>query len=171
MSDLIATGIFTLAGAAIGAVGTQISRIIRDTSKSRARKQKAEQKRRDAAAAARRPLYTQFLKELQTAAETVNWILQADAPSPRAISQFARNTLRQQLAEVFASAVAVQIDGSPGALDVATKVLTDVAPLESIARLGEPVPNESLNRASSTLRTAEAAMIELSRKDFGAEAG
>lgn len=80
------TGIFTLAGAAIGAVGTQISRIIRGTSKSRARKQKAEQKRRDAAAAARRPLYTQFLKELQTAAETVNWFLQADAPSPRAIS-------------------------------------------------------------------------------------
>lgn len=73
--------------------------------------------------------------------------------------------------KVFASAVAVQIDGSPGALDVATKVLADVAPLESIVRLGEPVPNESLNRASSTLRTAKAAMIELSRKDFGAEAG
>jgi hypothetical protein len=174
MTD-ISTGLFTLGGAAIGAIGTQISGIIRTSSKSRARKQRAAQLQRDSQSDWMRDLYTDFIKNLRAAntvvrsARTTVRPMQASA-TLRAATADGRANLRKGLAGVRDSATQVQIDGSEEALKIATNVLNGIDQLEQLVAEESMIGMGELDRVTELLTKAETDMINLSRKDFGAEA-
>jgi len=170
MSD-ITTGVFTVVGATIGATGTQITGIIGMASKSRSRKQKAAQRKRDENAARWRELYGEFTGSLR-AAVTALASARTSLQTPGTIREAnARDAVRQCLIGIRDTASQVQVDGSREALKIATDVLAGIAELEWLLAQADTIGGDVLDRVYAVLTTAETEMINLSRKDFGADAG
>lgn len=169
MSD-ITTGIFTVVGAAIGAAGTQITGIMRTASKSRDRKQKAAQRKRDENAARWRELYGEFTSSLTSAITSLASARTSLQTPGTAWEAEARDAIRQCLIRIRRSASQVQVDGSKEALKIATNVLSSIAELERLLAQADTIGGDVLDRVDAALTKAETEMIDLSRKDFGADA-
>lgn len=175
MTD-IATGLFTLGGAAVGAVGTQISGIMRTNSKSRARKQRAAHQQRDEKSARWRSLYTDFIASIRAATLAVasaRTSMQTPQTSAilKAASSDGRAALRARLSLLRDTATQVQIDGSKEALKIADNVINGIAELAQMFIEEGMIGSGELDRVYKVLIKAEADMITLSREDFGADAG
>jgi len=170
MSD-ITTGVFTVVGATIGAVGTQITGIIRMASKSRTRKQKAAQRKRDENAARWRELYGEFTASLRAGITALASARMGMQTPGTAWDANARDAIRQSFIRIRDTGSQVQVDGSKEALKIATDVLGGIAELEQLLALADTIGGDVLDRVHAALTKAETGMINLSREDFGADAG
>jgi hypothetical protein len=130
-NDVIPTGLFTLGGAVIGAAGSQTRGIVKDATKSRARKRKAEQQRRYANAARWREIYSDFTANLGAAADVVNFNRQALRSIGTA--QLANPAgVERRLASVRKTATQIQVDGSKEAYKIATEVIDGIRDLQQV---------------------------------------
>jgi hypothetical protein len=120
MSDT--AGLYAIIGAAVGAVGTQLTGITQAIGKSRARKAKTTAAEMAERTTRRRPLYLNMLSDLDDAAQTVDWLIRT-GQNPRSGPTGAAPALGDKLAILRQVAVDVQIDGSPRAKDIAARVL------------------------------------------------
>ena len=165
MSD-VASGWFALAGAALGAIGTQISATVTAVSKSKARKAKAIAADKAAKAEIRRPLYTRLIEELHNAAWYANLILRA-FDNPGAWPPGGRPSLHKQLAEVRNLCRSVQIDGSDAAKEVVTRVLAGIEELWEEVDGDRAFLAHAMTKGVDALTSGEAELIEAGRDDFG----
>jgi hypothetical protein len=169
MSD-ITTGIFTVVGATIGAIGTQVTGIIRMVSKSRDRKQKAAERKRDENAARWRQLYGDFTASLRAAITSLASARTSLQTPGTSWGESTRDDLRQRLIVIRDCASQVQVDGSRDALKIATDVLSGIAEVGQLLAEAATIGGDVLDRVYEVLTNAETEMINLSRKDFGADA-
>jgi hypothetical protein len=167
MSDLTAE---LLGSVAVGAAIASIAPITGAISKGRARKRKAGRRDRDRKEARWRELYDAFTADLRSAADITGH--NRRALRSQGTAQFANSgVLRQRLDGLCVTGGRVQVDGSPEAQLIATGVLDDTRDVRQMLMLGQAFDRALLDRLYDVLLEAETAMIKLSRKDFGAEAG
>jgi hypothetical protein len=170
MSDT--AGWYAIIGAAIGAVGVQLTGIIQAVSESRARRAAAAAEAKAAKEIKRRPMYEKLINDLDNATEGIHGKLGSLADPGRSPPGYVKG-LRDLLAPVRSGAVSMQIDGSDRARTVATSVLDGTADMwqEIVERQPEgnftPFTKPALTKAYDAMVKARADMIDVSREDIG----
>jgi hypothetical protein len=165
------SALYAVLGAAVGAVGSQLSGIITSVSKSRARKAKTA-----AAAAARteatqRPLYTKLIRDLDRAA-AMFYLLRTEAQrSPLDDGQLAGfgQCIAPVMADIYAASTDVLFDGSEFARCIVDDLLPWLARYaQSLPRADQASP-ENITSMIDVLQAAERRLVMAGRRDFGAD--
>lgn len=167
MSDL--SGLYAVVGAAIGALGAQLTSFTKAVSKSRARRAKEAVAEKESKAVKRRPLYEGMINGLDKTAEYIAWTLETISDPQRGPGGAAQAGLREVLGPLREHCVAIQIDGSDHAMHIATDVLAGTYPLWwELSTLRKTIfSTPALSKARAAVLKGHAKMVEVSRRDLG----
>ena len=162
-------GLFAVIGAAVGAVGTQVTGIIQVVSKRGARRAKAAAAMAAAKEVKRRPLYESLIGDINRTAVLFMKLRLTIEPGPPDILVLAQygEAFKDAANRIYASATKVRIDGSGRASDGAGELLQQLRSYAEELSPEERLATEQISTMISKLKHAEEELIQAARDDFG----
>jgi hypothetical protein len=169
MTD-IATIYAGVIGAAVGALGTQVTGVIQTISKSRARLAKTAVAKATAAEAKRRPQYENLIHLLNRAAAIFMDLRRSVNKGPLGDFHKSRynEALSQVMHEIYLSGTAIRIDGSPRARKITRNLMPELTSYIEDLTVDERLEPERITSMITMLNQAEESLIDVAHDDFNA---
>jgi len=168
MSDVVAIYAGVI-GAAVGALGSQVTGVIQTISKGRARRAKAASARADEAEAKRRPLYEAMIKKTNKARVLfmqLRLTLQTGQTDQLMMAQYGE-VFSTVMDQIYSCVTAIRIDGSERASEIASQLMERLTGYAEDLSAEKRLEIGQIDKMIGILKHAEDDLVQAARDDFG----